>query len=1002
MRLTSLRIDALPGLELPIEIPSFGPGVNVVLGPNASGKSSLVRALLAVLYPDEEAVAGAIDVQAELVASEGSAYRVRRQGGTVTWESGGRPAERPPLPGRHLVRTYVLNLEDLLGPRENDQRGKRRGAASPELAIDEHIAHSLDKQLTGGIDLRAVRKSIGSQAEKGQRLAGVLRDATAALAEQRRQSAALRQQEARLAALRQERAAAASSAGRLRTVKEALNLLQADLELRALHTELAAMPAHLGELLGNEEEELVRALGALDQKRRELKQLDELAAEGRKRLESLGAPVTLSVADAQLHLDLSESYVAAREALSQKQVDIAALRARHDDALRRLGGARSDRAAGAEARLPAVRLDESALERIEHLLQQRQEARAELHEIRRQLEEVSRLVEPADGDALLDVPAGVYQGGRTMDGLAGPLRSIRNDLLRWLREPANEPRRPDWAWGAALGLAVALVGASGLGLSARWLVLLAGLEVAWLAVVWLLLAPASSPIKARIEADVKALQDDTDLPLPAEWTYGSVIETVFDVDDEISRREASEREYQRYDERFRRLTSDSRLAQDRVAQIQAEIDGLRGEIGFGVASDIGLALWLQAAREVEATQRSLHAAQAELRLLEERADELGERLERYLSTSAAHAGPDDATGHRLDPHADPDSVSRGRLDPHAALARCRELVRLAGARRDELAEQERLARERQRVNDEAMAQSAMAEAVLERCQLRDLGAAEAQPAVSRLLAHLPAWRATKERLRAKESLLGELRSRVVHDAELLDAAARHDRRALEEAAAAAEQAALRVDELTRDVHRIERDVERAGADHQLQRAAAAVQLATDELQAHRHEASELAAAEFMLDVVEAEHEAEARPAALQRASEWFSRFTAGAFELTFEAATAGGRKLGALDAGTGRPLPLSELSTGTRAQLLLASRLAFALESEQGGASLPFFLDEALTTSDERRFRQVARAILTVARDDGRQFVYLSARDDDAELWHKAAAELGVGVEVIEGLSAVA
>jgi len=86
----------------------------------------------------------------------------------------------------------------------------------------------------------------------------------------------------------------------------------------------------------------------------------------------------------------------------------------------------------------------------------------------------------------------------------------------------------------------------------------------------------------------------------------------------------------------------------------------------------------------------------------------------------------------------------------------------------------------------------------------------------------------------------------------------------------------------------------------------------------------------------------------------------------------------------------------------LASRLAFALEAEKDGASLPFFLDEALTTSDERRFRQVASAILTVARDDGRQFVYLSAREDDARLWRKAAAELGVGIELIEGVGAMA
>ena len=40
-----------------------------------------------------------------------------------------------------------------------------------------------------------------------------------------------------------------------------------------------------------------------------------------------------------------------------------------------------------------------------------------------------------------------------------------------------------------------------------------------------------------------------------------------------------------------------------------------------------------------------------------------------------------------------------------------------------------------------------------------------------------------------------------------------------------------------------------------------------------------------------------------------------------------------------------KLSDGTRAQLILAARLAFAEEAEQG-AALPLFLDEALDHSD--------------------------------------------------------
>src|SRR5690606_32805647 len=114
---------------------------------------------------------------------------------------------------------------------------------------------------------------------------------------------------------------------------------------------------------------------------------------------------------------------------------------------------------------------------------------------------------------------------------------------------------------------------------------------------------------------------------------------------------------------------------------------------------------------------------------------------------------------------------------------------------------------------------------------------------------------------------------------------------------------------------------------------------------------------------------------------------------TFEPSEGGGWRFGAVDrrdGAGGRRLRLEELSTGTKAQLLVSARLAFALTLEDAadgepGETLPFVLDEALTTSDPRRFAELAGAVLDVVEASGRQFVYLSARPEDAELWRRAA-----------------
>ena len=150
-----------------------------------------------------------------------------------------------------------------------------------------------------------------------------------------------------------------------------------------------------------------------------------------------------------------------------------------------------------------------------------------------------------------------------------------------------------------------------------------------------------------------------------------------------------------------------------------------------------------------------------------------------------------------------------------------------------------------------------------------------------------------------------------------------------------------------------------------------------ELKHRREEALFAGAGKFLVGAVEREYELTQMPRVFERASSHFSAFTHHSYELRL-GRDADVPRLQAIDLRSGESRELDELSDGTRAQLLLAARMAFAEEVEQGTV-LPLFLDEALDQSDPDRFEAIARSLGRVANDQGRQIFYLTTDHLDGD-----------------------
>ena len=120
-----------------------------------------------------------------------------------------------------------------------------------------------------------------------------------------------------------------------------------------------------------------------------------------------------------------------------------------------------------------------------------------------------------------------------------------------------------------------------------------------------------------------------------------------------------------------------------------------------------------------------------------------------------------------------------------------------------------------------------------------------------------------------------------------------------------------------------------------------------------------------------------RPKVFKRANEIFNKITNGRYELILEEKEDPTFK--AYDTILKLGQNLSEISTGTRVQLLLSVRLAF-VETQESSIKLPLLADELLANSDDERAQAMIESLIEISRE-GRQIFYFTAQADEVGKW---------------------
>ncbi|MGK7294725.1 MAG: hypothetical protein ACNS61_02725 [Candidatus Wenzhouxiangella sp. M2_3B_020] len=640
MKLVRLTIRSLPGLHRSIAFEPDPDRTSVVIGPNASGKTSLLRALATLVDPNPGA--DSVDVEAEFVDGD---HRVhgRALGPTRTWRRDGAAAERPDWPGPDQVSAYLVRA-DALG-----------AAGQPEAAF----SNTLKRVMAGGLDIDALTESPEfSVPSRPQKLARRFREADEAIEALEREQAELARELDGLDALRARRRESIEAGRELAALERALELLATEQSIASLHETLAAFPAGMDRLDGSEGERL-------DQIDDEQARLQRDLADQRHDLEQAReAAAAIGIDDVDAAAVFSTEIAERRQALQTAERRLAdlgdrvgALEEDLETAAARIGGLRAD----AEAVLSPERL-----EALERAAGRWYAARLEGEQLERN--RARHADQAPDADELADT-----------DTAARSLRS-------WLRVPAPVPA--EWiAWSLLLAAAVG---------SAAWFWFDAGLR-------WPAIASAAAGLLPLVQLAILASRGlrarrirlhfpSYAVEPPARWRPGDVTRRLDVLERELAgllRRRADA-------ERARDLGIEVATARERIDHARQAVEQLAGDIGLDPEAVLGaggrlrlraLADWRTAGDRLDAARREAAACQ---RTITESRSALSARFDR-----AGHMPPDridaDALGpwlHRFDQRIEKARAARERSrSAEQAIGRLERGIREVSARRRKLLDQ---------------------------------------------------------------------------------------------------------------------------------------------------------------------------------------------------------------------------------------------------------------------------------------------------------------------------
>jgi ABC-type cobalamin/Fe3+-siderophores transport system ATPase subunit len=908
MELRKVTVRRMPGVKEPFSVQPYSSHLNLLVGPNESGKTTLCRAIRAILWPGTETDEH-ISIESQWTEVDETLTATREKSSAV-WQRDGKETPPPRLPAERFARCFTLGLGDLL--------------LDNGSSTDAEIATEIYHQMSGGYDLTTIGEQFAIRSKNGQAERRIVRDLRKRVADIQRAQRHLAREEDRLPAAYAERDKIHTSQAELDLLKTTRDLAKERLHLRQIRAALAEFPKEMGQLQGHERKDLEAIKTHYAQLRSQLSDCEKAIQAAGTVIQSCRLPHG-PIGDGEL-----STWVERAGSLQSVEIKVEEQR----DQVTAAQGALAESVehlAPEHAPQGLTPLDRELLSDLEGFLSEVEAVRQE------------RIRIDTDRNYLQE-----DQEGKSKATLEWGMEILRNWRARKAHSTGHKVIR-NFSWLGAIALILGLE----LGWFAHWSgFVLAGVGIGILGVIFLFERNRDlAAQQCQRQYDKLRLK-----PIP-DWSPESV-------DSQLKQLEEKWKEAVEL-ERRKTLLDELKAREGRLAQKELQVDEKRAKLCLQLqvdpGSDLQLFLFANRILKWEEAREELAGLEAQLSRLEERVQEGLEDLNTFFKGQG-------------EPEVQDTAAARGRLEDlkvrSARLESTRGILERESVRRDkveaEIGEQEEQIRGFwKKTGLQVGDQRALYQYLDWLDEYRNLG--------NEANHHEQNIRDYEQKLKSRQDLLEltfkEADSRV----------------------GTCEQSVAKLGDVMGEIGSIEASIQHAGKKDNVEQALADLSEGEQLLEERRQENLQKVAGKFLLERVRAQHDKQSCPKVLRSAAELFAKFTHHKYSLIVDE-RSDPPSFRVFEVFTQIGKGLSELSDGTRIQLLLAVRLAFAGQIERG-IKLPIFLDDVLTTSDPSRFQAIVESLSVLAAEEERQIVYLTANPSDALRWSQTLMKKGMEQE---------